>query len=93
MVQRMLTAGIIVAGWDKYEGGSVYGLPIGGTLLKLPFAIGGKLRSGGMICICGSKRCSVSDATVYYCQVLGLRTSTGTVTQRGRTTCQRRKLR
>ena len=37
----MLTAGIIVAGWDKYEGGSVYGLPIGGTLLKLHFAIGG----------------------------------------------------
>ena len=42
VAQRMLTAGIIVAGWDKYEGGSVYGLPIGGTLLKLPFAIGGE---------------------------------------------------
>lgn len=42
IAQRMLTAGIIVAGWDKYEGGSVYGLPIGGTLLKLPFAIGGE---------------------------------------------------
>ncbi|RIA90941.1 proteasome subunit beta type-6 [Glomus cerebriforme] len=36
-----LMAGIIVAGWDKYEGGSVYTIPIGGSLHKLPFAIGG----------------------------------------------------
>jgi len=36
-----LTAGIIVAGWDKYEGGSVYTIPLGGSLHKQPFAIGG----------------------------------------------------
>eukprot|EP00884_Botryococcus_braunii_P000403 jgi/Botrbrau1/10363/Bobra.146_2s0002.1 len=43
--KAMLQAGLIVAGWDKYEGGSVYGIPLGGTLIsKLPFAIGG---SGG----------------------------------------------
>jgi 20S proteasome subunit beta 1 len=39
--QAMLQAGLIVAGWDKYDGGSVYGIPLGGTLIsKLPFAIG-----------------------------------------------------
>jgi 20S proteasome subunit beta 1 len=36
-----LTAGIIVAGWDKYEGGTVYSIPLGGSLHKQPFAIGG----------------------------------------------------
>jgi len=36
-----LTAGIIVAGWDKYGGGSVYTIPLGGSLHKQPFAIGG----------------------------------------------------
>jgi 20S proteasome subunit beta 1 len=36
-----LQAGIIVAGWDKYEGGTVYNIPLGGSLHKQPFAIGG----------------------------------------------------
>ncbi len=36
-----LQAGIIVAGWDKYEGGSVYSVPLGGSLHRQPFAIGG----------------------------------------------------
>eukprot|EP00899_Mesostigma_viride_P005857 jgi/Mesvir1/15272/Mv06490-RA.1 len=39
--KRMLMAGMIVAGWDKHAGGSVYALPIGGTLLHVPFATGG----------------------------------------------------
>jgi hypothetical protein len=30
-----------VAGWDTHEGGSVYGVPLGGTMLRLPFATGG----------------------------------------------------
>eukprot|EP01098_Paradermamoeba_levis_P005635 TRINITY_DN2371_c0_g1_i1.p1 TRINITY_DN2371_c0_g1~~TRINITY_DN2371_c0_g1_i1.p1 ORF type:complete len:219 (+),score=68.03 TRINITY_DN2371_c0_g1_i1:180-836(+) len=38
---KHLLASLIVAGWDKHEGGSVYCIPIGGTLLKEPFAIGG----------------------------------------------------
>ena len=38
--QNMLQAGLIVAGWDKREGGSVYALPLGGTLIKVPFSIG-----------------------------------------------------
>lgn len=34
-------AGIIVAGWDKQDGGTVYNIPLGGSLHKQPFAIGG----------------------------------------------------
>lgn len=36
-----LLAGIIVAGWDKHQGGSVYNIPLGGSLHKQPYAIGG----------------------------------------------------
>ncbi len=38
-----LQAGIIVAGWDKHHGGEVYSVPLGGSLHKQPFAIGGML--------------------------------------------------
>jgi len=34
-------AGIICAGWDPKDGGSVYYIPLGGTLVKQPFATGG----------------------------------------------------
>ena len=37
----MLMAGMIVAGWDKYNGGEVYALPIGGTMHKVPYAVEG----------------------------------------------------
>lgn len=37
----MLTAGIIVAGWDASKGGQVFAIPVGGALLERPFAIGG----------------------------------------------------
>jgi len=36
-----LSAGIIVAGWDKTVGPSVYNIPVGGGLFKQPWAIGG----------------------------------------------------
>jgi len=36
-----LSAGIIVAGWDKRAGGTVYSVPLGGSLHRQPFAIGG----------------------------------------------------
>ncbi|KAN0034932.1 hypothetical protein ACTFIV_001471 [Dictyostelium citrinum] len=36
-----LMAGIIVAGWDKHQGGSVYNISLGGSMVKQPFAIGG----------------------------------------------------
>ncbi|KAJ3336838.1 Proteasome subunit beta type-1 [Gonapodya sp. JEL0774] len=36
-----LMAGIIVGGWDKYSGGSVYSIPLGGSLHREKFAIGG----------------------------------------------------
>lgn len=36
-----LSAGIIVAGWDKKDGPAVYNIPLGGSLHRAPFAIGG----------------------------------------------------
>lgn len=40
-LQNMLQTGLIIGGWDKYEGGKIYGIPLGGTILEQPFAIGG----------------------------------------------------
>lgn len=37
-----LSAGIIVGGWDKEVGPSVYNIPLGGGLFRQPWAIGGK---------------------------------------------------
>jgi len=34
-------AGVIIGGWDSVEGGSVYNIPLGGTCIKMPFALGG----------------------------------------------------
>ncbi len=39
-VQNMLQAGLIIAGWDKQNGGSVHTVPLGGTLLQVPYSIG-----------------------------------------------------
>ncbi|KAL8522203.1 hypothetical protein ACS0TY_012371 [Phlomoides rotata] len=39
--KNMLQTGLIVGGWDKYEGGKIYGIPLGGTILEQPFTIGG----------------------------------------------------
>ncbi|CAL8377239.1 unnamed protein product [Boreogadus saida] len=36
-----LTAGIIVAGWDKRRGGQVYSVPIGGMCVRQQVSIGG----------------------------------------------------
>ena len=36
-----LMAGIIIAGWDPVDGPSVYSIPLGGSLHKRSFAIGG----------------------------------------------------
>ncbi|MBA0719629.1 hypothetical protein Golax_007288, partial [Gossypium laxum] len=38
--KNMLETGLIVGGWDKYEGGKIYAIPLGGTLIEQPFAIG-----------------------------------------------------
>ena len=38
-----LMASIIVAGWDPIDGGSVYCLPLGGSMHRQKFAIGGSL--------------------------------------------------
>jgi 20S proteasome subunit beta 1 len=39
--KNMLQAGLIVAGWDRNQGPAVYAVPLGGTLVQVPFAIGG----------------------------------------------------
>ncbi|KAL2094925.1 hypothetical protein ACEWY4_009644 [Coilia grayii] len=39
--RELLTAGIIVAGWDNRHSGQVYTVPIGGMLVRQPVAVGG----------------------------------------------------
>lgn len=39
--KNALSAGIILAGWDKIRGGEVYSIPLGGSLHKQSYAIGG----------------------------------------------------
>lgn len=36
-----MLAGIIVAGWDKQNGGQVYQIPLGGMCIRRNYAIGG----------------------------------------------------
>lgn len=36
-----LLAGLLVAGWDPVDGSSVYSIALGGTCLKVPFALSG----------------------------------------------------
>ncbi|KAG6501432.1 hypothetical protein ZIOFF_041312 [Zingiber officinale] len=40
--ENMRQMGVIVGGWDKYEGGQIFAVPPGGAILKLPFAIEGR---------------------------------------------------
>lgn len=39
--KNMLTAGIIVAGWDEVKGGQVYAIPLGGAMIERKYTIGG----------------------------------------------------
>jgi 20S proteasome subunit beta 1 len=39
--KAQLMAGIICAGWDPVEGGQVYSIPLGGSMVRQPYAIGG----------------------------------------------------
>lgn len=43
-----LSAGIIVAGWDKVKGGSVWNVPLGGGVFEQPWAIGGEYSSAAI---------------------------------------------
>eukprot|EP00529_Nitzschia_sp_RCC80_P032723 CAMPEP_0113487682 /NCGR_PEP_ID=MMETSP0014_2-20120614/25631_1 /TAXON_ID=2857 /ORGANISM="Nitzschia sp." /LENGTH=230 /DNA_ID=CAMNT_0000381379 /DNA_START=409 /DNA_END=1101 /DNA_ORIENTATION=+ /assembly_acc=CAM_ASM_000159 len=36
-----LMAGVIIAGWDPVDGGSIYSITLGGSCLQLPFATSG----------------------------------------------------
>lgn len=37
----VVSAGMIIAGYDQRNGGNVYSIPLGGSLHKQPYAIGG----------------------------------------------------
>ena len=39
--KNAISAGLIIAGWDKASGGEVYSIPLGGSLHKQKYAIGG----------------------------------------------------
>lgn len=39
--KKRLLAAMIVAGWDRQRGGRVYGVPIGGTVVELPWSVEG----------------------------------------------------
>jgi 20S proteasome subunit beta 1 len=39
--KEQLQAGIICAGYDEIEGGTVYNIPLGGACIQQPYAIGG----------------------------------------------------
>lgn len=47
-----LSAGIIVAGWDKEVGASVYNIPLGGGLFRQPWAIGGAQIISSSLVLC-----------------------------------------
>eukprot|EP00239_Pterosperma_sp_CCMP1384_P003981 CAMPEP_0197847332 /NCGR_PEP_ID=MMETSP1438-20131217/5719_1 /TAXON_ID=1461541 /ORGANISM="Pterosperma sp., Strain CCMP1384" /LENGTH=217 /DNA_ID=CAMNT_0043459219 /DNA_START=136 /DNA_END=789 /DNA_ORIENTATION=+ len=36
-----LTAAMVLAGWDKQEGGQVFAIPIGGSMVQVPWAVDG----------------------------------------------------
>merc|ERR1712054_393258 len=49
-----LSAGLIIGGWDKYNKGTVFTIPLGGGLVEQPFSLGGS-GSGYIYGYCDSK--------------------------------------
>jgi len=39
--KNQISAGILVAGWDEINGGTVYNIPSGGAMVQAPYAMGG----------------------------------------------------
>lgn len=62
-----LSAGIIVAGWDKEAGPSVYNIPLGGGIFRQPWAIGGKLTSYSPVSYLTQSQGSGSTYVYGYC--------------------------
>ena len=79
-------AGLICAGWDPYEGGQVFEIPLGGTIMKQKFAIGGSgstyiyglvdaTYKDGMTkqeCQAFVKKCKLLDLCMYVCMYVFL---------------------
>ena len=62
-----LSAGVIVAGWDPVDGGSVYSVPAGGMSIQVPFSIGGSgsLFIGKLVTVVTFERKTLHDSTVW----------------------------
>merc|ERR1712070_706848 len=52
--KNALSAGLIIGGWDKYNKGTVWTIPLGGGLVQQPFSLGGS-GSGYIYGYCDSK--------------------------------------
>lgn len=61
-----LSAGIIVAGWDKEAGPSVYNIPVGGGLFRQPWAIGGTESTLSPSKLCSNYKALGSGSTYVY---------------------------
>jgi len=48
--KNFLLAAIICAGWDQHNGGGVYSITLGGTLIKEEYAISGIVLLFSLIC-------------------------------------------
>ncbi|CAN6166507.1 unnamed protein product [Urochloa humidicola] len=72
--KNMLQAGMIIGGWDKYEGGQIFSVPLGGTILRQPFAIGGSGSSYlyGLMDHEWRERMSQEDAEKFVVKVVSL---------------------
>ena len=63
-----LSAGIIVAGWDKTVGPSIYNIPLGGGMFRQPWAIGGDVLSQIRVLIYSNGSTGSGSTYVYgYC--------------------------
>jgi hypothetical protein len=62
-----LSAGIIVAGWDKERGPSVYNIPLGGGLFRQPWAIGGAVLHQCLVVVLFFADSTTSRVRFYVC--------------------------
>lgn len=61
--KNALQAGLIIAGWDQHKGGSVYAIPLGGTLLKVWGSSAG--RRGILVLWVGCTSCKISNVLAW----------------------------
>lgn len=72
--KNFLQASVICAGWDEVQGGQVYEIPLGGSLMKEPYAIGGS-GSSYIYGFCDAnwrENMSLTDAKAFVIKALSL---------------------